>query len=70
MKMYVVHDRPEDYPDRVVVRECRIFDGKVYTAADLYMWSGSAQGIHDYFSYLVWVPREPDDPPHILGTYM
>jgi hypothetical protein len=72
LSLFVVFDHPRDFPLHVVVREqCVTRTGQIAHRAVACLYTTLSEAMQEYRERgLHWLPREPDDDPVILGTWL
>lgn len=68
LSLWVVYDRPTDYPHGVIARRHAVPGGPTEDVVqgshlDVLDWHFSRQGLH-------WWPRQPGDEPRIVGVWL
>jgi hypothetical protein len=71
LRMWTLYEKPADYPDAFVLREWVITGGGAVPMRGTFVASKleTLQGMMADKG-LTFIPRDPRDPPHILGVYL
>lgn len=71
MKLYVIHESPTDYPGRFVVRRLRVTATRSLVYAKPHAVTTSlAEARASIPLGLFAMPRDPEDPPSIVETWL
>jgi len=72
LSLWVVYDRPRDFPAHVVVREQAVLPGGDIGLAPVACLYGSLAEMRDEWVErgLFWLERQPGDDPFIVGVWL
>lgn len=71
LALWVVFDRPLDFPRHVVVRCQRVGPAGIEHAAIACVYRSVEEAHRDFeHSGLTWMPRQPGDMPFIVGVWL
>lgn len=74
LSIFTIYDHPTDYPHHFVVREFIITKEGCFPAQSLFLQMGDLDVLHAAMRLqkpgLIFLPRQDDDDPKIIGVYL
>jgi hypothetical protein len=68
LPMWTVYEKPTDFPDEIV---CRLFDGMTAKMTPyVFVAKTREELIKAVPQHFIWIERDPNDDPNILGVFV